>query len=107
MTPGQHQPANAESQPMNATREPEPPRAGQPEGQAQPGDAQPADLPRTRGRREPRPYLADWAIEVWIHPQLREWNPRRPLSLWEALEVGHDREPRRQPERDLEPEAEP
>jgi hypothetical protein len=46
-------------------------------------------------------------VEVLINPELRARNPGRPLTLCEALEVGHYPKPDRETEPDLEPEAEP
>ncbi len=53
------------------------------------------------------PYAPAYVVEVLINPQLRARNPGRPLTLCEALQVGHGPEPGRKPEPDLEPEAEP
>lgn len=48
----------------------------------------------------------DHFIEIAISPQLRERDPGRPLSLLEALEVGHPTPAGRQPESEPEREAE-
>ena len=56
-----------------------------------------------RGNRA-RQHQPDFVIEIAISPQLRDRDPGRPLSLQEALEVGHQPQARAEPP---EPEAEP
>jgi len=56
--------------------------------------------PQDQTRRQPA-----FAIEIWASPQLREQDPRRPLSLREALNAGRRPASRREP--DPEPEPEP
>lgn len=72
--------------------------------------SEPVDL----GRRKPGPtrhYPDTWqpkfVIEIWAHPRFRERDPNRPLTFWEALEVGYQTKPDQQAEPDPEPEAEP
>jgi hypothetical protein len=60
------------------------------------------DEPRHQTGRRP-----EFAVEIWASPQLRERDPGRVRSLFEALEAGRGRVPRREPEPDPEPEPEP
>ena len=64
------------------------------------------DLPQAPPRPGPPPAgyrPPEFVVEVWVSPQLRARHPDWPLSLHEAVQVGH----RPNPERDPEPEVEP
>jgi hypothetical protein len=73
------------------------------------------DTTMTRSARTPRQPVPeqqpagsrapDYVIELWVSPELRDRDPGRPLSLAEALEVGHGDAagPAREPELEAEP----
>jgi hypothetical protein len=71
-----------------------------------PGPAEPEE-PSGVSRADPAAARPEFVIELWASPQLRERNPGRPLSLYEALEAGREPAPGREPEPDPELEAEP
>jgi hypothetical protein len=73
-------------------------QAATPEG----GKHQAAAIRQPQDRNGRRP---EFVIEIWASPQLRAQDPGRPPSLCEAL--GRGPATRREPEPDLEPEAEP
>jgi len=60
---------------------------------------QPAPEHQPAGSRAPA-----YVIEVCVSPELRAWNPGRPLSLAEALDVGHGGAAGLDPEPELEAE---
>jgi hypothetical protein len=58
----------------------------------------PHPAPPAAGYRRP-----EYVVEIWACPELRARHPDRPLSLHEALNLGHHRKPERDADREAEP----
>jgi hypothetical protein len=69
---------------------------------ATPDDGKQRQAAATGEPQAPTGERPAFVIEIWASPQLREQDPRRPLSLREALDAGRGPASRSEPE--LEPE---